>query len=123
MKVYYFGCIGEAGHFLWSPEDRFRHTETYYHQPWGNRLDGCLCPDCGYQGLIAQNEGEAFLHHKDEWTAVAFWDRTGDERRNSNSAFIAEGTFTFDEMVTAAKAQWPKVWNRFTFEVVEATVP
>ena len=43
-----------------------------------------------------------------------------DSRGNSNSAFIAEGTFTYDEMMTAAKAQWPEVWARFKFEVREA---
>lgn len=142
MKVYYFGCIGESGHYLWDKERppeltmserllgpgaeafagrnvgsawRSRETRELLRngQPWGMSLDADLCPEG------RQFEGVARLHHKDGWTGLAFWDRSVDTRGNSHSTFIAEGTYTFDEMLTAAKAQWPEVWARFKFEVRE----
>ena len=112
MKVYYFGCVKESGHYLWI--DLYdRDRKLFRSQPWGDHLDCELCPS----GV--QVEGVARHHHKEGWTAIAFYDRSVDTRGNSNSAFIAEGTYTFDGMVTAAKAQWPEVWARFTFEVKE----
>jgi hypothetical protein len=143
MKVYYFGCIDDSGHYLWDKERppqptmaerimgpgaerlnghnrgnawRSRETRELYRngQPWKDSIDSMLCPSG------PQVEGVALLHHKDGWTAVAFWDRTVDHRPGSHSTFIAEGTFTYDEMVTAAKTQWPEVWARYKFEVREA---
>jgi hypothetical protein len=70
-----------------------------------------------------QPEGVEILHHKRGWTALSFWDRTGDERITSNSNFFADEILTFDQIVEAAKAQFPTIWARFTFPVnLRATV-
>jgi hypothetical protein len=119
MKVYYFGCLYEPGHYLWE-NMHMRNSELFRQQPWGPRLDGYIHGSTVRDMTLYIPEGRAWLHHLNGWTLLSFWDHSVDTRPGSNSAFIAEGTFTFDEMVMAAKAHWPEVWKRFTFEVVEA---
>ena len=117
MKVYYFGCRNDSGHYLW---DRQRRSVEYWDRlahasispvPWP-RLDGELC-DGGY-GV----QGRARLHHKDGWTALAFADRSIDKRPGSNSAFFFEATFDFEQAVAAARQHFPEIVERFPFEIV-----
>jgi hypothetical protein len=104
-KVFYFGCL-DNGHHLYDADGEmmYRQIET----PWGEHPDGVLCPD----ERLGQLQGKALLHQKDGWTAIGFWDRTGDSRPGSNSAFMVRGTFTFDEICRLAAAQFPTVWHR-----------
>jgi hypothetical protein len=72
------------------------------------------------QSLVAaedQEEGKATLTHIKGWTVLAFWDRSGDQRYGSNSAFLARGHLTFEEMIAKAKADVYNIGQRFTFEV------
>jgi hypothetical protein len=62
-------------------------------------------------------EGEALVHHKDGWTALAFWDRTVDKRGACCSVYLAEGIFTFEQMVEMAKERFSHRWNKMNFEV------
>lgn len=113
-RVFYFGCCSESGHYLWRPGPRpyLCDGATLRHgQPWGARIDASLC----VRGV--QVEGLALIHHKDGWTALAFWDRSVDTRPGSNSVFLADGTHTFDQMVAIAKEHFPTVWQRFKFDV------
>jgi len=111
-KVYYFGFAG-SGHHMYQPGDGMylRNLET----PWGAYPDGTLCPEKTYEN------GLALLHHKDGWTALAFWDQSGDTRPGSHSTFLVPGTFTFDEMLALAKSQWWTVFARIgrKFEIKE----
>ena len=50
---------------------------------------------------------------------LAYWDRSQDGRPGSNSAFAAEGEHTLEDLLAAAKEQWPWVFERQKFEVVE----
>lgn len=109
--VYFFGCLRnatphdtEAGHYLRSSDGSQTRNLTH---PFGRYPDGTLCPEG------AQAQGAAVLHQKDGWTAIGFWDRTGDERGNSNSNFIVQGTFTFEEMCSMAQEAYPALWKRF----------
>ena len=141
-EVYYFGCIQTAGHFLFDRHQQHvdkRNTGI----PW-RWLDGSLAPhykDCGFNDVIddvghikaycvnrsgqprpmcSGIDGIAKLHHKDGWTAVAFWDRSVDHRPGSNSAFIFHEDLTFTEALAIAKAQFSSIFARFTFEISEA---
>lgn len=112
-KVFYYGCLKnvdkfhkEAGHYMYEP-GMISVRQTEVNHPFGQYPDGTLCP----QG--PQWQGKALLHHKDGWTAIGFWDRTGDMRGNSNSNFIVRGTYTFDEMCKLAEEQYPELWKRF----------
>lgn len=106
-EVYYFGCIGDAGHYLWSTYGRLSGRKTL--TPWGlAELDG---------GLLAKGdrtEGIVRLHRRDGWTAIAFWDRSCDSRPGSNSAFIARGDLTGEEMLSLFETSFPSVWARIT---------
>ena len=111
-RVFYFGCVGVSGHYMHGVDGRSAHRFTQTN-PWGYGVDGSLLPK-------SQIEGRAFIHHKDGWTALSFWDRSVDSRRGSHSTFLAEGSFGFDEMVAFGKKHFPEVWARYTFPVVEA---
>lgn len=120
--AYYFGCYDLAGHYLYAAQNfkgepaatRMRYFEN---QPWGKEVDGGLCPK-----FKNQNEGEALIHHKDGWTALAFWDRSGNQRLNSNSVFMQKGTHDFAGMVEFAQKAFPFVWMRFRFQIIDVSV-
>jgi hypothetical protein len=115
-QAYYFGCWGNAGHYLFDPDRRStRYTDKMV--PW-EQIDSVLC--YGHRGPYQngpQVQGLALLHHRDGWTALSFWDRTVDKRGGSNSNFFVEGTLSFDEIVLVAKERFPSIWERFTFKV------
>lgn len=121
-RVYYFGCYGAPGHMFWAPgmrrPPRGERPETIV--PWGYGVDGGLAPRKSEGRHAAEHaQGVAALHHKDGWTALSFWDRTGDSRGNSSSTFLAEREdATYDDMVTLACEAFPQVIARLTFPVV-----
>lgn len=114
MKIYYFGCIGGPGHYMFKPNGStdWKFVDS---NPWKFQVDSRLCP------AGPEAEGRALIHHKDGWTALSFWDRSVDKRGKCNSNFLAEGTFTFDEMWYFAQQYFPHVTRRFNFEVREVT--
>jgi hypothetical protein len=81
--------------------------------PWGSYPDGTLCPEKTYEN------GLALLHHKDDWTGLAFWDQSGDTRPGSHSTFLVHGNYDFDQMLALAKAQWAGVFARMRFKITE----
>lgn len=119
----YFGCIGRPGHYLWAKEgDRMVEAwrrETEVRHRLGGTLDGALCWNGRKESGRDETEGRAFLTHRGGWTALAFWDRSVDRRGACNSVFLAPGELTFEQLVRLARHHWPKVWERFTFPVVE----
>lgn len=110
MTVYFYGCMKgvaghtEAGHYWRASDGSDGHKSG---SPFGRYPDGTLCPEGG------QVQGAAILHQKDGWTAIGFWDRTGDDRGNSNSNFIVQGTYSFEEMCKLAQEAYPALWKRF----------
>lgn len=78
-------------------------------------IDGKLQPRI--EGKEAP-QGVAALHKRlsrfdgATWTALSFWDRTGDKRPSSNSNFVARGDFTADEMIALAREHFPEVMAR-----------
>ena len=107
--VYFYGCMmgvngdTQAGHG-WKASDS---SDGYRSgSPFGRYPDGTLCPEG------PQAQGAVILHQKEGWTAIGFWDRTGDDRGNSNSNFIVQGTYTFEEMCQLAQEAYPALWKR-----------
>jgi hypothetical protein len=108
--IYYWGCWEQAGHHLWS-----RHPGQPPHaalprwlaQPWRTRLDAGLLaaiePGPPVQLVYAQLDG---------WTAIAWWDRTVDDRPGSNSAFLAPELLSEDEILARAQVDWPEIFVR-----------
>ena len=110
-KLFYFGCLGHTGHYLhdvwhrkaWSQEQRL---------PWAP-IDAALTPD-----LPTEPQGIAAIHHKDGWTAVAFWDRSVDKRGKSNSAFFVAEETSFEHVMELAHLYFAPVMRRLPFDVV-----
>lgn len=124
--MYYFGCWSKPGHIMVGEGGFPVLTHERRFVPWNGMIDGILQPGCffeygAWRSTGTQPEGEALLHQKEGWTAISFWDRTIDIRFGSNSTYLAEGTFTFDEMVQMAKARFTERWNRMAFPVRLAT--
>jgi hypothetical protein len=122
MRVLYFGCHRESGHYFWKPGMRDRDCYPPQPLPW-QHVDMALCPGVTDPEHPHRNrtrpevQGEAALHHKDGWTALAFWNRSVDTRPASNSAFIAEGEHDFETMMQLARDHFPEVVRRLPFEV------
>lgn len=121
--MYYFGCIGRAGHYLWKNEYKYMWMEvpdgfpkewTFTESSGSMRIgakESAIAPNCyGEQGL-------AQIQHVEGWTCVSFPDRSVDSRPNCVSAFMEYGTLTFEEMMVTAKEQFPSVVDRYEFEV------
>lgn len=132
-RFYFFGVLQQVGHY-WHPAEV--HTQNFVDYrpagcPWGDysrQIDGTLCrPMLGGRkrgeevGKEDQVEGLAWLHVKDGWTALSYWDRSGpDTRFGCNSNFIAEGLFDFKQMLELARKHFPTVIERTKgkFEIV-----
>lgn len=142
MTSLYFGCARgidgrrEVGHHwyepnreptrwtLWSVSGRVAEPLN----PWGI-IDGKLAPRL-VRGQLAIGahprrgeeaaQGVALLHYKDGWTALAFWDRSGDRRGNSSSTFLFDEELGFAAALARAKAEFPTLFERYPFEVTEA---
>lgn len=118
MEALYMGCYLDSGHHPWDENMERVHWKWNAEVPvegipWGPELDNGLCP-----GHSASREGIAALHHKDGWTALAFWDRSVDTRPGSHSTFCIKGTYDFEEMKRLCQERFPKIWARYKFPVV-----
>lgn len=116
--VYFFGCIGDCGHFLWAPGKRYPITMPL-DWPWHYEgiLDGTFAPQ-GNQQL-----GRALITHHGGWTVLAMWDRSVDRRPDSNGAFIARGDHNFVRMVELAQKHFPAVLARIEAQAPLVEVP
>ncbi len=112
MKMLYCGCHRGSGHYLWTEhEQRLLWRDTVDTQPWGASIDGTLY-------LRAVANGVAKHTQFAGWTALSWPDNSIDGRPGSHSTFVAEGTFTAEEMLTMARSRFPWVFERFKYEVV-----
>lgn len=126
MKLDYFGYTKDAGHFWNSAEKR-----RWLDHPHVGPIDGVHAPRVGADQRHRADlqdyrpeapEGIAALVYVRGWTVIAYWDRSGDKRGASNTAFAASGRHTFEEMLAAAKEQWPQIFQRHArFEVTQQT--
>lgn len=125
---YYHGAVKYGGHVLCCGGNTPEYSlERDLSAMFGAPLDGGLVWNARHKNtrnrFCDETEGLAFLSHatnKDTpWTAISFWDRSGDSRGNSNTTFIACGRLTFAQMIRLARYKWPQFWARFTFDVVQ----
>lgn len=123
--VYYYGPLDAPGHQFFDESGSKVYSNDKKGLPWKEwDIDGKLQPGCSphprdgrWEHAGPEIEGEALLHHKDGWTAISFWDRSVDPRGACNSTYIAEGTFTFEQMVELAKTRFAARWSKMKFEV------
>jgi hypothetical protein len=123
MSSYYFGCYKETGHFWFKERQRVKACEVpLFH---GFHPDGTFAPLRSGKWRFAEEcpEGIAQLVHAsgagESWTILAFWDRSVDQRGKSNSLFLIPGNLTFTEAIKVAREEWPEIFARFKFEVLQ----
>jgi hypothetical protein len=109
--MYYFGYI-TLGHDIYNENLRSAYAVDREIRP--EKLDGVFCVKDPH---IREPEGLCTLTKVGEYTVIAFWDRSGDDRFGSNSAFIEKGDFTFEEMVERAERAFPSIFVRFHFKL------
>lgn len=113
-EVLFFGCRDVPGHYLYARGKSIQYESS----PWGTALDGgILTPD--YYHADKTITGEVAVAHKNGWTAIAFWDRSGDSRPGSNSAFLISEIITGDELLDLARQQWPEIFSRPDFPTLK----
>lgn len=107
MRVYYFGCMSDIGHFLYDENGRYVYRKCTDKPELSHSLDGGYWPkDKG------QPQSVGALSYENNWSILSCWDRSIDSRYGSHSTFIIEGTHTFDEILVAIKKHFPQVMAR-----------
>ncbi|TNC14865.1 hypothetical protein FF100_04615 [Methylobacterium terricola] len=105
----YFGCHGQAGHFLWHGNGRQERT---YRHPL-SRFDGSLC----FPSSVGERVAALTRLGAQGYSALAFWDYSVDSRGGSNSIIFAPSlTISAAQMVEGAKVhlslyakRWPSI--------------
>ena len=123
-RMFYFGPYARSGHFFFYEDGQEVMRVEREKIEWKDyEVDGTMQPGRVQwrkhwiqKGPMVQ--GQALLHHRNGWTALSFWDCTIDTRPNCTSTYIAEGMFTFEQMVAMASARFAERWNKMKFKVV-----
>lgn len=124
MDAYYFGCWGQPGHYIHGPGGRSVNRQARESLPWNESdCDGNLQPgsevndrERSWRRDGPQVQGPCRIHHREGWTAMAFWDRTGDRRSNSCSVVVVRGHLLFGDMLAAFREHFPEIHTRVTAE-------
>lgn len=139
MRILFFGCWNQAGHFMFSRgggQPRHYGGAEYYggDEQIKIHLDGTLAPrrmkpyyggEITWQGKgKTREERDHILYNSEElpqgqfirhvldngFTAIQWWDRQqGDSRGACNSTVLFEGEHTTEEMLAALKEHFPHV--------------
>lgn len=127
--MYYFGCIGQPGHYLWENESRklwFGDLPEDFPRAWRFKESHGAEREYVQESRIAPNaygeQGLASTQHCEKWTCVSFPDRTIDHRPNCVSAFLERGNLSYVEILRIAQIEFPNVIRRFDFEIKEGNV-
>lgn len=123
MRAFFFGCWDSPGHFIHDEHGRCVRSSELGTCPWkAESIDGKLAPGASSRMLnrvgvreAIQIEGEAVLHLRDDWAALAFWDRSVDTRYGCNGAFLVEGVTTAAEVIAVAVERFPAIVRRLTW--------
>lgn len=129
--AYFFGCKykDNVGHALHDSQGNSDYRTPSWFPPAFALLDGDLVPDPknqgGPEGLAKHHQSQqhiaesanSILGNDGWWSAIAFLDRSGDSRSGSNTVFIVSGKHDFEAVVEISKKAFPKIWERFPFEV------
>lgn len=107
--LYYFGCIGNVGHYFWtsnawssdSRSTRIDGVNTKILE----RLDGAFTPADPTEGIY----NDCVIP---PLRIVAWHDYSVDKRPGSNSVLVGYGYETAEEMIDDAVVKFPSVMNR-----------
>lgn len=119
-RTVYFGAVERAGHYYWLRGRGGHPVSAGLAEgltPWGLKVDGGLFP----RGKGPMSQGEAHVVHLDGWTALAFPDRSVDNRGGSWSVYCTPAILDGPEALSVAREAFPPIFARYTFDVVLAT--
>jgi hypothetical protein len=103
--ILYYGYNGN-GHNLYAP-GFVSNLDNREACPWSlGELERLLPKD------EEQVQGVYVTRKKNGWTAVSFWDRTGDSRLGSKSVFVVNTDETAKEVLKLAKGNFPSIFAR-----------
>jgi len=105
IKCYYFGCKSklEIGHYLFTNDGNGRYLQ---HLEGGFRVDSL-------DGMIkAGEQSKATYFNLCGWSFITMGDYSADGRSASNASFMAQGKFSFEELLELARKVWPKKVKR-----------
>lgn len=139
MRVYFFGCWNEPGHYLFEPGGRRPRGGPFdpLGPGTGYLLDGGYAPRRAHPGTVTAADsrggicwaamrpadrhrahreseecpqGEYLIHQRDGFTLMSWWDRCqGDQRGACNSALLVEGEHDAAIMLAELAARFPHV--------------
>ncbi len=108
MRPLYFGCLHEAGHYVWGTDLTIRRycddADPQVRFLYLN--DGRLAPHTD------GGQSEARLTQYDGFAVLAMWDYTVDRRPGSNAMFLLPGVVTAEQAVTVSRSHFPSVVAR-----------
>ena len=107
--LYFFGCGAHVGHSWFGPNLRpvSQLERKALNRHFGSHIDGTFAPAHPHR-----DNGNAQLSQTGEWTILAWHDRSVDRRMGSNSALVASGAWSFDQMLSALREHFPGVATR-----------
>ena len=129
-EMFYFGPLKESGHYLFheNGQEVLSFERPHLGIPWIDaEIDGILQPGAPDPGDRLQRrtrpmkEGEALIHYRNGWTALALWDSSVDTRPGCSSTFMIVGMYWFEEMLKLAQERYPARWAKMKFPVVNVT--
>lgn len=118
-RDYFFGCRGHRGHeFRRADNTPLNKNECGARgvpigSPFGLEVDGGILKAKN----VPDRPGEGVLVTKEGWGYLAFWDRTGDNRPNSNSGFLFNRAYEKDIAIRRAHRLFPWVFDGIGFEL------
>lgn len=114
--IYYFGAWSNLrlGHYLYLPGGAAAGYDAEKSLPFRESiLDS---------GLLIQegSQTECVVHRSviNGWTILCFWDRSGDSRSGSNSAFVIGDECTTETGMKLAREKFPEVFARLKFPLL-----
>jgi hypothetical protein len=103
----------------WSPNRRGQGHCIYGKVGWPEELPNWKELDCKYApSEITQPLGIWRRSIVNGFTIIACWDRSADNRRNSNAVFIVEGERGLKSALTIAKQHFPDQVKRILTQFV-----
>ncbi len=102
-EIYFCGCLNQVGHFIYNSTGKQISVSRNKAWPW-KFLDS--------SELHPNKHGNAWLTHKEGWTALGIGDQSVDNRSGSHSTFVIQGIYDFSQTLYFARMSFPNVVDR-----------
>lgn len=106
-EMIYFGCVSDVGHGLHNSDGSRLDRHERNLLPFGESL-----LDTGLLKNVPQEQGLGTISVIRGWTIFSFWDRSVDDRPNSNSAIICHAVLDYCEIMRRYREQLPWLYER-----------